>query len=341
MCLKNLLFSAILFFFILLFVFFYFVGNQESPKMYIAEYEKDIGFMEASREFKDKVVKFKFENRGTGILRFIKVISGCPCVSSKFDKESLMPGETAELSVTVSAPSKYGYWEDKIYVNSNDSRNPEVVLTVKGFLRFDCVAIPNQIVIKNLPPGSEKEVTIRVLGPDNYKQFKVNSVSLASEDLHVVSIEKESPQEKSQRDTWEITLLIKSRKVDYWKEKIVVNTSSDKNPTLEIPVEVYELQEFDVEPRIICLRPNNKELSQVNIEITSNLNEGVPKISFVRNPDWVSTQIEQGNNNDNIIISMKLLDEKLVDSNLKNSKMVIGFQNGKFLEIPIMLLSNN
>ncbi|MEA1939787.1 MAG: DUF1573 domain-containing protein, partial [Candidatus Caldatribacteriota bacterium] len=76
---------------------------------------------------------FKFKNTGEEIL-IIKLIKvSCEsCTDTQISTKSIAPGETAELEITVNSLDMTGRFTKRIYLYSNDPKNPLITLTVSG-----------------------------------------------------------------------------------------------------------------------------------------------------------------------------------------------------------------
>ena len=76
---------------------------------------------------------FKFRNAGDGLLKLEKPSTSCGCTIATLKKDSLNPGETAELSFSLSMSGlKSGPVWKSIRVASNDPGKPTSLLTIKG-----------------------------------------------------------------------------------------------------------------------------------------------------------------------------------------------------------------
>lgn len=75
---------------------------------------------------------FKFKNVGDGVLKVEPPKPACGCTVAELKKDTLQPGETAELPFTVDFGQVRAQFDKQIAVKSNDPLTPEVALTIKA-----------------------------------------------------------------------------------------------------------------------------------------------------------------------------------------------------------------
>ena len=75
---------------------------------------------------------FKFKNAGDGVLKMGQLSTSCGCTIAALKKDSLAPGETAEVAFTMTLRGLKGALRKTIRMPSNDPQNPVSVLTIKG-----------------------------------------------------------------------------------------------------------------------------------------------------------------------------------------------------------------
>jgi len=79
---------------------------------------------------------FKFENMGDEILIIKGTKVSCEsCIDPVISTRELNPGEESELEITVNSLDMIGRFTKRIYVESNDPVNPQVTVTVSGFIK--------------------------------------------------------------------------------------------------------------------------------------------------------------------------------------------------------------
>ena len=79
---------------------------------------------------------FKFKNIGDEVLIIKGAKVSCEsCIDSIISTKELNPGEEGELKITANSLDMIGRFTKRIYVESNDPVNPQVVIIVSGFIK--------------------------------------------------------------------------------------------------------------------------------------------------------------------------------------------------------------
>jgi len=79
---------------------------------------------------------FKFKNIGDEILIIKEVKVSCEsCIDPLISTRKLNPEEEGELKITVNSIDMIGRFNKRIYLESNDPINPQVVITISGFIK--------------------------------------------------------------------------------------------------------------------------------------------------------------------------------------------------------------
>ena len=106
---------------------------SSSPSIYFSEDSWDFGEI-TSDELPVHI--FKFKNIGDEVLIIKGTKVSCEsCVDPLISTDKLNPGEEGELKITVNSLEMIGRFTKRIYLESNDQVNPQVVITVSGFIK--------------------------------------------------------------------------------------------------------------------------------------------------------------------------------------------------------------
>lgn len=100
-----------------------------APVMKLANSEFDIGKMPVNLT---KEVEFKFTNAGKSDLIIRNIRATCGCTAMQQGKSVIGPGETSSIKAVFSSGANPGMQHKNIVVNTNDPKNAEVTLTIKG-----------------------------------------------------------------------------------------------------------------------------------------------------------------------------------------------------------------
>jgi len=92
---------------------------------------------------------FKFKNIGDGILKISRIQSTCGCAVPKLEKKEYAPGESGEVKVTYTSPTKEGKTvPKKLYIHSNDPKNKKALLTIKANIVLAINFSPKKLNLK-------------------------------------------------------------------------------------------------------------------------------------------------------------------------------------------------
>jgi uncharacterized cupredoxin-like copper-binding protein len=99
------------------------------PRISTQQIEHNFGDIEMG-----KIVTHHFilTNTGDDNLIIKNVHATCGCTAVKPEKETLAPGESTKLKVEFNSTGRRGGQEKTVYVNTNDPKNPELKLKIKG-----------------------------------------------------------------------------------------------------------------------------------------------------------------------------------------------------------------
>jgi hypothetical protein len=186
--------------------------------------------------------KFKFKNKGAGVLKISDVTKTCGCTVPTLEKKEYAPGEEGTIDVVYSADRTSGPRVRHLYVLSNDPDNPRVELTIKASIAQKLVCDPEKLdyTIRGDKAGT-LDLTIRSVDDQNFAITAFNATGDA------VSTNFD-PNQKA------VKFVLKT-KIDIQKTginssgRIEITTSHPECPTITVPFSV--LPRFKVDPATI------------------------------------------------------------------------------------------
>jgi hypothetical protein len=115
---------------ILLFVFAY-TGFAQllGPKLILQQTEHDFENILQGEEVSHT---FVITNGGGDLLKITSVKPSCGCTAAMPEKNELAPGESTNLVVKFNSTGRYGKQKKIVRIESNDSENPQALVTIKG-----------------------------------------------------------------------------------------------------------------------------------------------------------------------------------------------------------------
>ena len=131
---------------------------------------------------------FKIKNEGQGTLVIQGTRTSCGCTAAKATKETLAPGETADISVGFDTRFQKGHQTRTITVFNNDPATPEAVMTMEGVVRKQVAATPETVAFGNVRKGTEQTVDVTIEDLTGGKAFTVGPTTNSNPDIKVVQL---------------------------------------------------------------------------------------------------------------------------------------------------------
>jgi hypothetical protein len=116
--------------------------NGPPPKLVFEEPTHDFGSV-GPGSFNP--CKFKFANKGLGVLKISDVTKTCGCTVFTLDKKEYAPGEQGVIDAGYNADKGTGIRTRHLYVMSNDPVNPRIELTIKATIAQKIVYEPEKL----------------------------------------------------------------------------------------------------------------------------------------------------------------------------------------------------
>jgi len=101
--------------------------SNEGAKIFFPETQHDFGKVDEGGKLE---YVFSFENKGTTSLQIKDVKTSCGCTAAVVNESSLKPGQTGSIKVEFDTKNKSGRNSKTITVVSNDSKEPNKILTI-------------------------------------------------------------------------------------------------------------------------------------------------------------------------------------------------------------------
>lgn len=211
-----------------------------------------------SREYDFGVVRrselveygYEFRNVGDENLVIEKILVYCDCFGAWAEPKVVPPGRTGKIMMTIAAWLYPGHHIRKsLTVVSNDPDERRVALAVRGDIEDEIEIRPEKLIFGKIRrgPGTAKTVTMR---PRDDKPFEITGLEYTSEYL-TAEVRRLGGEEGKE---FEIEVTV-SPQVPFGdlKEKVIVHTDHDVNPTMEIPVEGKVVAPIAVAPGYVNL----------------------------------------------------------------------------------------
>ena len=187
------------------------------------------------------------------------------------------PGGECEIKVTLHPKGGHTKIEKNVVVLSNDPEQPRFNLTMKGTLLVDMEAVPPSVQMMNLAPG---EAGVASLSVERKKDSDATVKSVRVEDTTRFSI-REVETRSGALATYEVRFA--GRKVGTTTTKVVIETTGEHTPRLEIPVRAVAAHNLIYPKRVILTRRGDGPFEK-NVRISTRRGDP-PKIRKVEDPD--------------------------------------------------------
>jgi hypothetical protein len=209
--------------------------------------------------------KFKFANKGEGVLKISDVTKTCGCTVFTLDKKEYAPGEEGTIDVGYNADKGSGIRTRHLYVMSNDPVNPRIELTIKATIVQKIVYEPEKLeyTLKGEKAGT-MDLTVRSVDDQNFAITSFGSTSDA------VSADFD-PNKKG------VKFVLKT-KISMQKAGSVTNgiieikTTHPECPTINVPFAVLARLKVDP-PSINILKAEAGKAQERELWLLNNYNE--------------------------------------------------------------------
>jgi hypothetical protein len=200
-----------------------------APRIVFQEMLYDFGTVEQGDQVNHL---FKFTNQGSRDLRIESVKSSCGCTAAAISSEVIPPGQEGTISATFDTSKFFGERVKTVSVHSNDPVQPVTTLTLQGVIAVEVAIEPAQLYLGRVRRGANATHTIELLHDAN-KPITITDATVASP---LVSLRSEDLEKNGKKGKKLFVTLRKGAPLGRISTDITVTTTSQKHPTLTIPV---------------------------------------------------------------------------------------------------------
>ncbi len=121
---------------------------------------------------------FKLKNVGKGRLVISHVKTSCGCTAAQPSKNTLAPGEVAEIAVGFDTRFQKGHQVRTITAFTNDPNTPQAIMTIQGVVKQQVSATPADVAFGKVKVGTEMTKEVIVSDLTNRKDpFTVSNIT--------------------------------------------------------------------------------------------------------------------------------------------------------------------
>ncbi len=199
------------------------------PRMQVDEPVFDFGRVEQGKKVTHD---FRFTNQGNRDLRVRSVKTSCGCTAAVIAADTIPPGTEGAIQATFDTKRFAGQKAKDIRVHTNDPLNPVTTLTLQGEITTEVQVQPAQLYLGRLQRGVPTSRTVMVLY-DEHKSLEITDITNANP---AISVRAEDARVKGKKGKALQVSVSKTAPRGALNDTITVTTTSQKKPTLSIPV---------------------------------------------------------------------------------------------------------
>jgi len=172
---------------------------------------------------------FHIANRGQQTLEIQSVHGSCGCTAAIVAASSVAPGAETAIEVSLDTHKLVGAHARSVSVHTNDAAQPTLSLTLHGTVVAEVSANPAEVYLGRVAHGSTVSRAIDITVAE---QVVINNVKSESGKL----VLKTTPLDPPQHGMHVLVILPGSLEPGRFNDRLLVTTSSAKQPTLAVPV---------------------------------------------------------------------------------------------------------
>lgn len=199
--------------------------NNRFPKVFVTEQIHNLGVIEKGMDFG---WAFLLENKGDGDLKLLKAYSSIPG-EIKIDKPLVIhPGEADHVYIGLESSQIQGKNTLEVIIQTNDPQNPEVLLTVNGYVQWPVEILPLPVALMKIQKGQSAEKQF-ILVNHTSTEMNIEKIEFDEALLHV------SVREIEKGKQFEIKIISKTdAPLGEHRNKIIFRTNVPESPTVSM-----------------------------------------------------------------------------------------------------------
>jgi hypothetical protein len=198
-----------------------------APRAVLRAASHDFGEIEAGARLEHR---FEIANRGDQVLELKPVGSSCGCRASLTGAETVFPGETGSLTVSLDTDGQAGPKSAWVRVATNDPLYPEIQLLLQAQIAGDLRVAPPRLYLGRVGADQSRSASVDV--ELTTPSVEISSIRTSSERLKVKA-DRLAPPSRGVR--LNVTLPPQGARGRI-NDRIVVATTSELQPEVEIEV---------------------------------------------------------------------------------------------------------
>lgn len=211
--------------------------------------------------------EFKFKNVGNAPLKITKIQTTCGCTVPQLKKKTYAPGESGSIKVAFRTPARQGKTTKRLYILSNDKKNPKFGLTLKATVELKVTFKPKSLKLSLKAENAGTE-PVTITSKDG-QPFAIKSIT-STRNVITADFDPEA----------EATEFVLEPKIDMaqlkknLKGNVKINVTHPDSGLINIPYSTLALFEIS-RPRIVIQNADPQNPVAKTVWITSNYNDKI------------------------------------------------------------------
>lgn len=272
---------------------------------------------------------FTLKNSGSTDLVITAIRAACGCTAANLTRQTIPPGESAELSTRLTLAGRSGELHKSILIESNDPANPALQLALVGKTATDFEIQPLLLVLRKDSPSKPATGSVQIRATDG-SAFEIGELLSASGKIKL----RADPMPSG--NAYQISANFdEEMPLGEHSDQITISTNLKGGRTTTMGALVVVPAPITVAPTKIVLEENPESTVSRTIILKSPKNENL-EISRIETPDpKINTQIQLLGDFGVRVVLGNLLASPDLDSKV----IVIHLASGQVVEIPFHIKS--
>ncbi len=248
---------------------------QPAPHLICEAPEYDFGTADNSQSVEHT---FVVRNDGDLTLEISQVRPSCGCTVASITERNVAPGAETRITARLSLTGRQGPQHKVMTVESNDPKQPQFILTLKGVAGSALEIQPARLMLVQQAAGSQPTGAVHVTG-------------LPGTPFHVTAVEANSDRVVATVETVEDGRIYRLNIAPaqplapgQLEATVIIRTDHPQRPTVEVPVVFMAKTDLVVAPRELVFPASSTEPITRYIIVRANDNQTF-KIANVETPD--------------------------------------------------------
>lgn len=215
-------------------------AEAPAPRLVCDAPEFDFGTVDNSQSVEHTYV---LRNEGDLTLEIGQARPSCGCTVASITERNVPPGGETKITARLSLTGRQGPQHKAITVESNDPKQPQYILTLKGVAGTVMDVQPARVMQAQIPAGTQPTNTVTIAG-------------LPGTTFQITNLEATTDRIKAAVETVESGRVYR---VNVWPSQpmepgqieatMVIHTDHPQKPTVEVPVVLMAHMDLTVAPR--------------------------------------------------------------------------------------------